>query len=46
LKVLSQKQQARLISNYARHDVKIKPKGNCLIGVGYNTCRDVGFKAV
>lgn len=30
---------------YSKKDLNIRPKSDCLIGVGYNTCKDVGFQA-
>ena len=31
--------------DYSNKDLNIRPKSDCLSGVGYNTCKDVGFQA-
>ena len=35
-----------MIRKYAQKEREIKTSPDCIIGSGYNTCKDVGFKAV
>ena len=34
-----------LIKKYADIESTIKPKEDCVVGFGYNTCKDIGFSA-
>jgi len=43
---LSEQEQRTLIQNYAFREEAIPSSEDCLIGVGYNTCKDVNFKSV
>lgn len=43
--MLSEEEQITLIKKYAALDMTVSPKADCAIGVGYNTCKDVGFRA-
>ena len=43
---LNKKEQESLLKKYAELERSIKPKDDCLIGSGYNNCKDLGFSAV
>ena len=34
------------MKRYAELEASIKPEEDCLIGAGYNNCKDLGFSAV
>ena len=34
-----------LLKKYADKEASITPSEDCLIGVGYNNCKDLGFSA-
>jgi hypothetical protein len=40
------KKSQDVIKKYLMEESKIKVKEDCLIGVGYNMCTDINFKAV
>ena len=42
----SRKQTDKLLRQYQERDDAITPTEDCLIGVGYNTCLDINFRAV
>lgn len=44
--VLSEAEESKVIRRYAQLEHAIKPADKCSIGVGYNTCMDIGFRAV
>jgi hypothetical protein len=43
---LSEEEEQEVIQNYSNIEKSIKVKDDCAIGVGYNTCMDINFKAV
>ena len=43
---LSEAEQFELIKKYSQIDESIGISKQCKIGVGYNTCKDISFKAV
>lgn len=43
---LTKAEQRDILSHYSRLDEEITPADDCLIGAGYNNCRDLGFRAV
>lgn len=43
---VSQSEQFELIRRYQNIDESINLTKECKIGVGYNTCKDVNFRAV
>lgn len=44
--VLSEEEEARVITEYSRIEKEINVKTDCAIGVGYTTCMDINFRAV
>ncbi len=44
--VLSETEEEALIKDYSARERKIKVAQGCSIGVGYTTCKDIGFRAV
>ena len=42
---LSEDEKNDVLKNYLRQDKDIKPQPGCQIGVGYNSCTDINFKA-
>ena len=43
---ISKKRNSDLIRKYLQIESEIKVKDDCLIGVGYNMCTDINFRAV
>ena len=43
---LSESETKSLLAHYGELEQNISPLPNCLIGAGYNNCRDLGFRAV
>ena len=43
---LSQAEQQSLLAHYGELEQNIAHESDCLIGAGYNNCRDLGFRAV
>ena len=43
---LTEKQKVDMLHRYAKLDEAITPKEDCLIGLGYNNCIDINFRAV
>jgi hypothetical protein len=44
--VLSEEDRYKVIKSYLKKDGNIKIHPECAIGVGYNVCTDINFKAV
>jgi hypothetical protein len=44
--ILSEEEEGHLIKRYAQMEKQITTLPDCAIGVGYNTCVDIGFRAV
>ena len=44
--VLSETEEEALIKDYSAIERRIKVAPGCSIGVGYTTCKDIGFRAV
>ena len=43
---LTKQEKEDILRSYDQVDREIKPKDDCLIGLGYNVCEDIGFRAV
>lgn len=43
---LTNDEKNKIIKNYLKQESKIKVGEDCAIGVGYNMCTDINFRAV
>jgi len=43
---LTNDEKNKIIKSYLKQESKMKVADNCAIGVGYNMCTDINFKAV